>query len=123
MNKEEIFKRNIRKYKEAQPKCKLLCKLDCLQSLLKDLTEIDSAMMRWLEKEETYFNIGSYVDIDLVYSIFRNKEQYTFGDERYHYYHININTRGIKKLNKMIYKTNEKISMIEKQLEILGGKE
>lgn len=120
MTAKKPAEKNIELFKKIKPIATLQNKLEHYQDLQKELLNIENKMKEWLKKGELTFNISSQNDIDLVYFIFRNAEQYTFGDERYHYYHINITKRGIKRLDKMIDKTNKKIETINKKIENLG---
>lgn len=117
MKSKEPFEKNIELFKKNKPIYTFQNKLEHYETLQKNLLDIEHEMREWLKKGELTFNISSRNDIDLVKFIFRNAEQYTFGDEKYHYYHINITKRGIKRLDKMIDKTNKKIETINKKIE------
>lgn len=116
MNKIEKYENLIDKFKKVKPIAKREKKLNVLYNLQKELLDINERVEEWLNKDEIFFNISSKNDINLVYSIFHNKHQYTFGDERYHYYHIKINKRGLIKLEKMIKKVQSEINNLESQV-------
>ena len=115
----EMFEEYNKLFKKTVPINRLRQQQKYCNYMKANLLYIKEKMEEWLKKGELFFNISSEYDIDLVYKIFRNKDQYTFGSEPYHYFHININKRGIYKLTKMIAKNDRKLKVINQQLKEL----
>lgn len=115
-----ILNQKIKKLQENSKKSKILRKQEYLIDLKNDLLYIQEKMDKSLEEGYLLFNITTRDNLELAYKIFKKGEQYTFGDERWHCHHIYINKRGIKKLEKMLFKTNKKLQAINKQIEELG---
>lgn len=107
---------NIKKYSRKLNNNKKIQKyenkLNYYNDLKEELSSINEKMVNALNEGGTMFNISSKHNIDLVFCIFKNKKQYTFGDERYHYFHIKITKRGIKRLNKMICRIDKKLDIL-----------
>lgn len=112
----------IKKIQENSKKSKILRKQEYLIDLKNDLLCIQEKMNKSLEEGYLLFNITTRDNLELAYKIFKKGEQYTFGDELWHYHHIYINKMGIKKLEKMLFKTNKKLQTINKQIEELNWK-
>lgn len=107
------IKKYSRKLNNNKKNQKYENKLNDYNDLKEELSSINEEMVNALNEGRTMFNISSKHNIDLVFCIFKNKEQYTFGYERYHYYHIRITKRGIKRLNKMICRIDKKLDILK----------
>lgn len=98
-----------KKFIFVKRKKKIMDKNDKLEKLKEDLHFIDEQVKFNLEEDKLSFVITDRQNKYLAHKLFNNIEQYTFGDEPYHYYFVNINKKGLNKLHKMINKVNRDI--------------
>lgn len=95
---------------------KLIDYSDYLEGIKEDLEYINSLVDESIEMGWSIFNISTKMNVNLAYKLFKKGEQYSFGDERYHWHHINISVSGMIRLNRYLSKVNKKIAKIDKKI-------
>lgn len=114
-----IYTGDFERLKDIRRKIKLSKLIDYsnyLEEIKEDLEYINSLVNEYTEKGWSIFNISTKMNVNLAYKLFKKGEQYSFGDERHHWHHINISALGIMRLNRYLSKVNKKIVKIDKKI-------